>query len=208
MIDFRSIYGYLYWVSRGETLAKKKRGWYSHGIIRLISPIRSMSRTLIAGGVLSLLLLVGQGCPKAEAPTTDQKTAETTELPTKDAGATVETKETVKVEEEEKVAEDKKEGVESELKLSAEALGGQEVKLTWTAPSGLTEDNRFIIVRDELENPEHTGKNIWIRQHNSKREVVWNNVPTGSLHFRICLTENDAKDACAKYSNDVEVTVE
>ena len=95
-----------------------------------------------------------------------------------------------------------------ELVLSAESLGDGEVKFSWTAPEGLDETNRFIIVRDEEINPEHTNKNFWSRQNHLKREFTWIDVPTGEMHFRICLTEDDEKDLCTSYSNNVTLTVD
>lgn len=178
------------------------------------------------GGLAVGLLLIGQGCPATPAQKdTDVKSKSAVEEK-KDEGAVMEKKEGEALEKKEGEAMEKKEGevmekkdeaavmekkadvmMSADLKLTAEALGDGLVKLTWTAPAGLNESNRFIIVRDELENPEHTDNNFWIRQSHLKREVVWEMVPTGTWHFRLCLTENDEKDVCAKYSNDVVAEV-
>lgn len=188
------------------------------------------------GGLALGLLLVGQGCPatqpskkadevKSKPAMEEKKSGEVMEK--KDEGAVMEKKKGEAMEKKEGGATEKKgEGTITEKKegdammkkesvmmskdlaLNAEALGGGAVKLTWEAPTGLNESNRFIIVRDEMENPEHTGNNFWIRQSHLKREVVWEMNPTGTWRFRLCLTENDEKDVCTKYSNDVEVEVE
>lgn len=163
------------------------------------------------GGMAVALLLVGQGCAAAPTDKKDDAVGGKSAVVEKktEEGAVTEKEEgeenEVSATSEDAEAE-KNESDSAELKLTAEAQGGGMVKFTWTAPEGLTESNRFIIVRDEMENPEHTEKNFWVRFHHSKREADWT-VPTGTMHFRLCLTENDEKDVCAQYSDDVRVEV-
>lgn len=97
---------------------------------------------------------------------------------------------------------------EGDFVLSAEIFNKGQVQLTWKAPENLNESNRFIIVRSENENPEHSNLNSWIRQSHLIRTALWNDIPPGNWHFRVCLTENNEKDTCTKYSNDVLLTVE
>src|SRR3989338_8965680 len=172
---------------------------------------------LTISGVAIALLLIGQGCPTTDSGKKEADVKSKPALEEKKEGEVMEKKEGETIEKKEGEVMEKKEGetmekkseamMNADLKLSAEALGSGAVKLTWTAPAGLNESNRFIIVRDELENPEHTGNNLWIRQSHLKREVVWDMVPTGAQHFSICLTKDDMKDVCREYSNDVLVEV-
>ena len=159
-------------------------------------------------GIIALIIIVIL-VRRGNAPATTDTAPTNAKTPLEDNA--VKEDENVIKEDEEKATAKEDGGATAEkdgaLALSATAMGNSGVKLTWSAPAGLNESNRFIIVRDELENPEHTGKNFWIRQSHLKREVTWEMVPTGTLHFRLCLTENDLKDACAKYSNDVIVEV-
>ena len=156
---------------------------------------------LTISGVAIALLLIGQGCPTTDSGKKEADVKSKPALEEKKEGEVMEKKEGETMEKKSEAM------MNADLKLSAEALGSGAVKLTWTAPAGLNESNRFIIVRDELENPEHTGNNLWIRQSHLKREVVWDMVPTGAQHFRICLTKDDMKDVCREYSNDVLVEV-
>ncbi len=104
---------------------------------------------------------------------------------------------------------EKKEVMTSDkLVLTAEAMGSGKVKLSWQAPSGLDESNRFIIIRDDEENPVHNPeKNYWIRKNHLQSETIWEDTPTGTWHFRMCLTKNNEKDTCTEYSNNVSVEV-
>lgn len=167
-----------------------------------------MKKLLISmGGLVIVLVLVGQGCaqqvkeklPAASAPTAKPAVAEPVDVDKEEADKTTEAV---------KPAEPKAAAEEADaLTLTAKALGDGQVQLTWTAPADLDESHRFILVRDDKADPEHTGLNYWLRQHHSKREVVWMNNPTGTMYFRLCLTENDEKDKCVHYSDDAEVIV-
>jgi hypothetical protein len=95
----------------------------------------------------------------------------------------------------------------TDLVLTAENIGNRSVKFTWTAPAGLTDANRFILVEGIEENPVHDGKHNWYRQYYANRAVVWGNQSSGRHHYRICLTENSDENTCVRYSNDVEVEV-
>lgn len=146
-------------------------------------------------GVAAFLILIGAGCT-AVTPELQKKSS----IPPESVGSpnTILTPEKDD-EEENKPAE--------ELTLEAEALGSGQVKFSWTAPSGLTEANRFILVQGTEENPVHDGKHNWYRQYYANRAVIWSNLSSGPHHFRICLTENNDQDTCTIYSNDVELEV-
>ena len=167
-----------------------------------------MKKTLLAAsGMVVLLLLIGQGCPKQNTVTEPENQKDQSDNTLGAENTENENGVDTTTTEKNEASEPAKE-TNADLTLKAEAAGSQQVRLSWSAPEGLTEANRFILVRDEKTNPEHSGKNFWLRQHHSKREVVWINVPTGTMHFRVCITENNQNDTCAKYSNDAAVTVE
>jgi hypothetical protein len=175
-------------------------------------------QTLAIAGIAILLVVVlvnraNQDSEVDTTPTTNDNEVEIIEeKKTKDA--MMEKDDEAMMKDDEKMMKDgdtmmeNKVELNSDLTLSAESFGDDGVKLSWTVPEGLDESNRFIIVRGEKENPEHTGKNYWIRQSHLMSEATWIAVPTGENHFRICLTENNEKDACVSYSNDVMVNVE
>lgn len=158
-----------------------------------------MRKTLLSiGGALALVILVGAGCGSAAEPSDAGNTAgipryNDTNTPTaentKDANTSITPS-------------------DADFRLSAEALGNMEVKLSWNTSRSLDESNRFIIVRGNTENPELDGKHYWIRQYHTVREAVWKQESTGPMHFRVCTTENNEKDTCVSYSNDVMVDVE
>lgn len=156
--------------------------------------------------LMASVLLFGAGC---DANTEESKNTEDSEekvtFETKDAD-TKNTWEETNEQTDENNKEEVVEEVKSELTLSAEALGGGLVKLTWTKSDDIKTDAEkgFILVRSATENPEHNQKNFWFRQGAEKRETIWKSVPTGTQHFRICTLENEK---CAVYSNDVQLEV-
>lgn len=138
------------------------------------------------------IMLAGAGCPSTQEQTetpVSQPTANETATPSA-ANPTITPT-----------------AASSLLTLSAEALGGNQVKLSWTAPNDLTDANRFIIVEGSEVNPVHDGKHSWLRQYHANRAVIWSKRSVGSLHYRLCLTENNQNDTCTKYSNDVMIQV-
>lgn len=89
--------------------------------------------------------------------------------------------------------------------LQATALGKGMVKFQWeVADDADVNEDGFLLVRSDKENPEHDGKNYWFKQYYKNREVTWIELPIGSMHFRICLLEDDR---CETYSNNVELDV-
>lgn len=161
-----------------------------------------MKHLVVTGSLLLIVALAGAGCP------TDNPTR------TKDADApAMEQPSTPDTSMEEPNTPAEGSGVATSnaaegFTLTATQQPGQEVKLSWNISDKLDESNRFIIIRDEKRDPEHTGKNFWVRQYYTNREYTWKNVPKGEQHFRICITEKNDIDTCVKYSNDVEVQVE
>lgn len=157
-----------------------------------------MRKTILA---LAVLALVGAGCAPATEP---QGTNETPG--TGDYGANPPSGET---------SNETTPGAAEpagDLTLTAEAMGNMEVKLAWKTAgafetSKLNESNRFILVRGDTENPAHDGKHDWIRQNHTIRDVVWKQTKTGPAHFRLCITQNNEKDICTVYSNNVSVDV-
>ena len=150
--------------------------------------------TMSLGGTMIALVLLGAGCQNASTPASDtgssSKPAEETTTP-KDETKTEETTATPQAE---------------GFNLSAEALGGGAVKFMWDFPGELPADARFVIVRDTMPNPEHTGKHFWHRAFGTKREETWVGVPVGIFHFRICQTD-EKEGQCKKYSNDIAIEV-
>ena len=148
----------------------------------------------IVGGVATLILL-GAGCQQVSTPVGDVQSK-----PAESTSATEQPKEEIKTDE---TAQPE----EGAFDLNAEALGKGAVKFSWAFDGELPSDARFVIVRDEEPNPEHTGNHFWHRVDGSKREEVWIGVPTGKFHFRAC--QVDTKDGpCKKYSKDVELDVQ
>ena len=98
--------------------------------------------------------------------------------------------------------------IDSSLKLNIEALGGRKVKLTWDAPAGLDDSNRFVLFHSTNKDELHNGKNFWFRKNYTERDMEWENIPLGSRYFRICITEDDNVDTCTRYSQSVLVEVE
>jgi hypothetical protein len=98
--------------------------------------------------------------------------------------------------------------ISGELVLTAQAQTDRSVKLTWSAPEGLNQTNKFIIVSGPDAYPTHDGKHHWFRQFYTNREMIWRDLLPGTVHFRICLTENSNNDVCTKYSNDTEAYIE
>lgn len=167
-----------------------------------------MKRFITSGTILvAVLLLVGQGCP-----------SQPTKIDSKEKSGAMEKKDSVVMEEkkgdgtvmekkDEGVMMEKKEGgmmTDGEVTLKAEVLGEKQVKFEWESDVKMGEDDRFVLVRDEMPNPMHDGKNFWWKQYYTVREAVWLSLPTGTMHVRLCVLKNDA---CVKYSNDVEVEV-
>lgn len=152
-------------------------------------------KNLFAISILSIAMIFLVGC---NAP--EEKTDSTQTPSAKKAAQVTDSKKDNMM--------DKKEDnmMMSDLSLSAEAIGDGMVKLMWDGKDlKLGEDDRFILVRSEDENPEHNGLNYWFRQYYTKREATWIDVPTGTMHFRVCVLKGEE---CGMYSNDVEVVVE
>lgn len=142
--------------------------------------------SLAAGALFTVVLLAGAGCSPTQTPTDTS----TTTPPTTDTSTVQQPP--------------SNEGVTGTLSLTADAIGNGMVKLNWRTDSAEVTDEGFMIVRSPSENPIHNGKNFWWRQNVRSREGTWIEVPTGTMHFRICTLKNAE---CAEYSNDVEVTV-
>lgn len=155
--------------------------------------------------LMASVLLFGAGCNATteENKDTEDNSTKTT-FETKDADNESSWEDTNNNEEEK--TEEVVEEVKSELTLSAEALGGGLVKLTWTKTDDIKTDAEkgFILVRSATENPEHNQTNFWFRQGTEKRETIWKDIPTGTQHFRICTLE---QEKCSIYSNDVQLEV-
>ena len=98
--------------------------------------------------------------------------------------------------------------IDGTLVLTAQAQTDRSVTLTWSAPEGLTEANRFILVQGPDAYPVHDGKHHWFRQFYTSRELNWKDLLPGTIHFRICMTEDHNNDVCTKYSNDTEAYIE
>lgn len=93
----------------------------------------------------------------------------------------------------------------SGIALTAKALGNSMVKFQWTVSEVETDKEKgFVLVRSMDEEPVHDGLNYWFRQYYRNREATWVDLPTGTMHFRICALQNGE---CAVYSNDIELEV-
>ena len=94
---------------------------------------------------------------------------------------------------------------EGEFTLTAEATGKQSVSFTWEVPESLAEGAEgYKFARGEEANPTYPSSWWWERGP-AHRELVWEGLPEGDAHFRVCIVRDDE---CAEYSNDVMVTVE
>lgn len=135
----------------------------------------------------SILLLAGAGCSQPAAETT---------LPTDQTGEVT----TPPVAETQPAPEQTTTG---EMKLSAEALGGNRVKLSWEFPTGMEEPGSFRLVRGPNEDPA-LPRSYYFQVNGSKREMTWVGIAPGKQYFRICTYVNNE---CTQYSNNVEVEV-
>lgn len=88
--------------------------------------------------------------------------------------------------------------------LSGYALEDGGVHLEWVLPDNRREPEHFMLVRGSEENPEHDGSHYWFRQHGTKRETNWKDVPAGEQHFRACVLE---EKKCVEYTNNVTIEV-
>lgn len=91
-----------------------------------------------------------------------------------------------------------------EITIDVEAPGNNQALITWESSVEMNEDDRFVIVYSKNKNPVHNKVNYWWKQYYTVREAEWNNLPTGTLNFRICVLKNDE---CVMYSNNAEVDV-
>lgn len=144
-----------------------------------------MKKILSSVAVLGVFLLMGAGCATStpETKPTDQATNNTATPPAENPTPSEETT--------------------PDFKLSAEALGNNQVKFTWEIPSGVAEPASFRLVRGPKENPVFPGS-YWYQLLGSKRETTWINLPVGKQYFRICTFVNNE---CSTYSNSIEVDV-
>lgn len=92
----------------------------------------------------------------------------------------------------------------TDFTLTGYSLERGGVHLEWVVPDNRRTPERFMVVRDEEPNPEHTGQNFWYRQDGSVREIDWKDIPKGTFNFRVCILENDE---CVEYTNNVELEV-
>ena len=149
--------------------------------------------------VLALFILVGSGC--TESADKDDKQAPAAKKA-----------DTVQEEPASKYGTQTLTFSEDPLVLVGGAIGNGEAEFSWNVHEDkLEEPEKFMFIYGDEPDPEHDGINMWFRVHGTLRTIVWDEIPAGTYFFRMCTlaekeNEEDA-DACAEYSNDVEVTV-
>lgn len=93
----------------------------------------------------------------------------------------------------------------TDFRLEVETTGEQSATFSWQVPDDMIEDiDKFMMVRGDQPNPEHPSNWYWWRGP-SHRDLTWEELPTGTAHFRLCTMKSDE---CLEYSNSVEVTLE
>lgn len=142
--------------------------------------------------MMALLLVAGQGCPTEPTKSSPPTAPKLDTAPTTTTMSPPESTMAIPT-------------ASADVTLEATALGDNEVQFKWTNGADMGEEDRFVLVRDEDPDPVHDGKNYWWKQYYTVRDVVWRNLPTGTMHFRLCVFK---KDQCEEYSNDVEVEIE
>lgn len=154
-------------------------------------------KLLQAGMLFAVLLLVGQGCA-AQQPADDS------------AEPAAGNDSNMEVMEKDGDAMEKKSGdammeVPSEgVTLHASALGENTVKFEWTVAEDLAERAEgYRFARGLEENPTYPSS-WWWERGSAHRELVWEGLPVGEAHFRLCVVENGE---CSTYSNNVLVNV-
>ncbi len=155
----------------------------------------------IVGSIGITMMLLGAGCN--EATNTEEQSSQQTPVQNQENPSS-----SVQIEYETVPDSEQNSTEENKINLNAEAQGNGVVKFTWSTEEKLNDTNRFIILRGNTENPENTGKNFWTRIFYTQNEVAWSGQPTGTWHYRICLTKDNQNDKCVYYSNDVTVDVQ
>lgn len=134
----------------------------------------------------ALLLLIGQGCAKEEAPATDTTMGEeqpAAQQMNDDSDA---------------------ESMSGTIELTGRPVGDYEAQFSWTLPEGMDAPEKYLLVRSEAENPEHDGKNFWFRVPGGRTSTIWTDLPEGPWNFRLCVLEGET---CTAYSNNVFVQI-
>lgn len=142
--------------------------------------------TLILGGILSVLVLIGAGCNEEEKKP-ESKPAEAAKEETKDT-----TLKTGQLE------------YTDGFTLAADPAGKGRVHFSWGFPGAQEPKDGFRLLRGLLDNPSYP-ENFWYHRTSTDTEAYWINLPKGQTHFRVCAFENKQ---CVAYSNDVVVMVE
>lgn len=151
-----------------------------------------MKKNLFFSSLLSLFLLIGAGCNLGPSPITQEPT--TTAQPT--------TSPTQEEQESQTVFEDSTN--EEELTLYTEMLGNGAVKFRWKVNEELAKEAEWYrLVQGKKPNPSWPATQ-WYQRGPSHREYVWNNLPLGTQHFRLCVVVNNE---CTVYSENKEVEV-
>ena len=160
-----------------------------------------MKKTVaLLGSTLATILLVGASCSPAQNASVETKPAEdvgeNTNQPTDMANPAENVTGTMTA--------PSSAMMNSDITLTAEALGNREVKISWTIPDGEVMTEGIHLVRSEKENPEFDGKTYWYQPGPDRHDVTWKNVPTGTQHVRLCIVKDEK---CEIYSQDVMVEV-
>lgn len=93
----------------------------------------------------------------------------------------------------------------SGLTLAVSAIGNKQVKVEFKVPetdAKGAEGYRILMGREA--NPTKENATDWYTLGPDHREKLWTSRPEGKRHFRVCVMK---KDACAAYSNNVEVDI-
>ena len=160
----------------------------------------------IAGGMVLGLLLLGAGCADQTANQPMEKDADTSTIELNTEPATTINSTEVDTSTTGNTTMQPSEGM-AIITLKGEAIGDGKVNFTWTTVEKMDESNKLILVRSDKENPEHTGKNHWMRMYYAKTDSMCGDQPTGTWHYRICITAKTSSDTCMFYSNDIQVDV-
>ena len=159
--------------------------------------------------LISAVVLVGQGCAAYQEADDAEQMDDAATIETEQAkGEFSEEMENGDVQSEDKATDDQKvtEEVlsESGVTLSGSAQGKGTVKFDWAISSDLSERAEgFRFARGEEENPTYPASWWWERGP-AHRNLIWEGLPDGDAHFRLCVVENDV---CTVYSNDVMISV-
>lgn len=136
--------------------------------------------------MLGALLLIGAGCIKQPSTTNNPEVKGDTDKNATDNSGNEEMK--------------------SELTLTGSNTGPNSVKLEWSATNNVAEStDKWMIIENNEANPAYPGNyRYYFVRDVSYHDRVWNNLPKGTSHFRVCAFINGA---CTTYSNDFAIEI-